>query len=136
MLRSPPDCEGDRARVMCFPHAGGFAFQYIPLGKFLQHRLEVEVFEYCGRGSRRGEVAAASIHAIATDACRAVVYHDGPTILVGVSMGAVVAFEVARRLLKLGNRRQCAVCMPLARWGCRTVHRDRCWRIGIVPMSG
>lgn len=92
------------ARVYCFPYAGGNPRTFLEWQTALDH--EAEVLGVCtpGRWHRAGEPvpsfdalaegAAAAIAAVAAQDAR-------PVYLFGHSLGALVAFEVARRLRDL-----------------------------------
>ena len=86
-------------RLVCFPHAGGSATFYAALAHALGSQVDTQAVQYPGRLERRDEPFPESIAEVAD----AVVSElapclDRPTALFGHSMGAVVAFEVARRL--------------------------------------
>ncbi|WP_051407322.1 thioesterase II family protein [Nocardia sp. CNY236] len=86
-------------RLVCFPHAGGSASYFQPVARALAPDIEVIAVQYPGRQDRRNEpgiddigVLADHIHAIMRT------WPCGPLTFFGHSMGAVIAFEVARRL--------------------------------------
>jgi surfactin synthase thioesterase subunit len=88
-------------RLLCFPHAGGAATYYAPLARALGGAGDVDVLalQYPGRQERLGERCIDSIDALVD----AVVpeldgWLDRPFALFGHSMGAIVAYEVARIL--------------------------------------
>lgn len=87
------------ARLVCLPHAGGSAPFYRPVAMALDPAVDVVAIQYPGRQERRSEPP---IDDMATLADR--VYDllrrqsDIPLTLFGHSMGAVLGFEVARRL--------------------------------------
>ena len=86
-------------RLVCFPHAGGSASYFAPLARLLDPDVEVFAAQYPGRQDRSGEPLIEDIDKLADllfDALTAIV--DRPVLLFGHSMGAVLAFEVARRL--------------------------------------
>lgn len=87
------------SRLVCFPHAGGSASFFLPLSRALSESCEVLSVQYPGRQDRRREKQAASILGLA-DAIAAQIssYCDKPMVLFGHSMGATVAYEVARRI--------------------------------------
>ncbi|MFE0812911.1 thioesterase II family protein [Streptomyces sp. NPDC058794] len=88
-----------RCRLICFAHAGGSASAYHPLSAALAPEVEVLAVQYPGRHDRRGEALVDDLHALADLAHQAVLSWTGePFALFGHSMGAVVAFEVARRM--------------------------------------
>jgi len=88
--------------LICFPHAGGSAGVYRPLAAAAAGVLHAEVFgvQYPGRQDRSGEPVPETLHELA-DQIADVLEHwrPGRTLaFLGHSMGAVVAFETARRL--------------------------------------
>jgi surfactin synthase thioesterase subunit len=86
------------ARLVCFPHAGGSANYYFPLSRALAPAVEVLSVQYPGRQDRLKEKLIGCITELA-DAIFAVLqpWAGGPAAFFGHSMGATVAFEVARR---------------------------------------
>ncbi|BCJ41908.1 oleoyl-ACP hydrolase [Actinoplanes ianthinogenes] len=86
-------------RLVCLPHAGGSAGYYFPVSRALSPRVEVIAVQYPGRQDRRAEPGIDSLQDLARD-----VYEqlrspdDRPLALFGHSMGATVAYEVARLL--------------------------------------
>lgn len=94
-LRRAPE----RVRLVCFPHAGGSASYYTPLARALEVDVDVVALQYPARQDRLNERCIDSIDALVD----AVVpeldgWLDGPFALFGHSMGAIVAYEVARIL--------------------------------------
>ncbi|MFH8470704.1 thioesterase II family protein [Streptomyces sp. NPDC017991] len=91
-------------RLICLPHAGGSASFFFPLSAGLAPDVEVLAVQYPGRQDRRHEPCLDSVSALAdalTDELRD--WLDRPFALLGHSMGASVAFEVARRLEAAGS---------------------------------
>ncbi|MFI9382180.1 thioesterase II family protein [Kutzneria sp. NPDC052558] len=90
-------------RLVCFPHAGGAAPAYLPFAQALSPRLDVVAMQYPGRQDRRSEPFLTTIEAMADAAVEPVLaLADRPVALFGHSMGATVAYEVARRLEERG----------------------------------
>ncbi|MEU3064644.1 alpha/beta fold hydrolase [Streptomyces subrutilus] len=86
-------------RLVLLPHAGGNASFYFPFSQELAAHAEVLTVQYPGRQDRFGEDAPDSIHAMVDGVHRALEPWLGqPLVLFGHSMGALVAFELARRL--------------------------------------
>jgi pyochelin biosynthesis protein PchC len=84
-------------RLVCFPHAGGSASGYFGMAKSFASDVEVLAVQYPGRQDRRRENCVESIPEMAERALAALTgWMDRPTAFFGHSMGAVVAFEVAR----------------------------------------
>lgn len=95
-----------RARLVCFPHAGGSASFYFPVSRALTGLVEVLAVQYPGRQDRLAEPPLTAIGDLADEIAPAI--HGlagGPLALFGHSMGAVVAFEVALRLERDSGRR-------------------------------
>ncbi|WBB80366.1 alpha/beta fold hydrolase [Micromonospora sp. WMMD882] len=86
-------------RLVCFPHAGGSASWFRPVAQALAPEVDVVAVQYPGRQDRRAEPCVDDIGVLA-DRLRAALTGWGPRplTLFGHSMGAVVAYEVARRL--------------------------------------
>ncbi|MFF6808264.1 alpha/beta fold hydrolase [Streptomyces sp. NPDC012616] len=91
-------------RLVCFPHAGGSASFYLPVAAALSPGVDVAAIQYPGRQDRRHEPGPASIAALADEVCAALAEWDDdrPMTFFGHSMGALVAFEVARRMERAG----------------------------------
>ncbi|GAA2332152.1 thioesterase II family protein [Streptomyces violaceusniger] len=95
-------------RLVCFPHAGGSAGTYRTWAVQAPADVEVCAVQYAGRGDRYHEEAAENmgdlVGPIATDLVRAG-FAAAPEALVlfGHSMGAVAAYETARRLSARGQ---------------------------------
>ncbi|QMU77304.1 thioesterase [Streptacidiphilus sp. PB12-B1b] len=92
-----------RVRLVCFPHAGGSASGYHALSAAVSGPdAEPWVVQYPGRQDRYGEPFARSMAEI-VDAVLAELPATGDLALFGHSMGAVLAFEAARRLQAAGR---------------------------------
>ncbi|GGL17887.1 thioesterase [Sphaerisporangium melleum] len=99
-FRPAPDA---RTRLICFPHAGGSAAYFHPVAKALTPGLDVLAVQYPGRQERRQEPCIQDIPTLADRLTAEVLpLADRPMAFFGHSMGAVVAFEVARRLQARG----------------------------------
>ncbi|WP_131770499.1 thioesterase II family protein [Candidatus Protofrankia californiensis] len=98
-------------RLVCFPHAGGSATFFFPLSRELsapaapgRPGVEVIAVQYPGRQDRRGEPAIDTVAELAEKITAALrPWAAEPLTFFGHSMGAVVAFEVARRLRAGGD---------------------------------
>ncbi|GAA3647881.1 alpha/beta fold hydrolase [Nonomuraea antimicrobica] len=84
-------------RLVCFPHAGGVAGFYRPLSTALSPSFEVLAVQYPGRQDRFGEPFPDDLDEL-SDRLAGVLRQAGEVVFLGHSMGAIVAFEVARRL--------------------------------------
>jgi surfactin synthase thioesterase subunit len=92
-----------RPRLVCFPHAGGSASFFRPMAAALTSTVDVVALQYPGRQDRHAEPCvddlgglADRIHAVLSAELRA--DPGRPPALFGHSMGALLAFEVVRRL--------------------------------------
>ncbi|MFH8978142.1 thioesterase II family protein [Streptomyces sp. NPDC017890] len=91
-------------RLVCFPHAGGSASFYFPVSAALSPGVDVAAVMYPGRQDRRAEPGIEDIATMADRAAAALVpFTDRPLTFFGHSMGAVIAFEVARRFERDGR---------------------------------
>lgn len=90
---------GAVVRLFCFAHAGGGAAFFFPWRRALGPRVDVRPVVLPGRESRSREPPFRRLEALLDPLCAAIGPHvDRPYALFGHSMGAVVAYEVARRL--------------------------------------
>lgn len=97
-------------RLLCLPHAGGVAAWYSSLTTALAPRVRALAVQYPGRQDRYAEPGAESIQVLADRLFQILEGDEGdegaqdvPTALFGHSMGAIVAFELARRLEAAGR---------------------------------
>ncbi|MET9935720.1 MULTISPECIES: alpha/beta fold hydrolase [unclassified Streptomyces] len=87
---------------MCFPHAGGSASYWRPLALALSPAVDVAAVQYPGRLDRLREAPVEDLHRLADLIAEALGPSDGrPRALLGHSMGASLAYEVAVRLARL-----------------------------------
>lgn len=103
------DPDGHPALVV-FPHAGGGATFY--RSWLTNPDFSVHIVQYPGREDRISEQLPPSLGALADGVAEALLtLGDRPLYLFGHSMGALVAFEVARRLEAAGRFRQLRLCV-------------------------
>ncbi|MFG3228819.1 thioesterase II family protein [Kitasatospora sp. NPDC048194] len=102
-LRRYHPTEGAAARLVCFPHAGGSAGYFHPVSAALSPYADVLCVQYPGRQDRRAEPGLTSVAELA-DRLHEVLRPcaDRPLAFFGHSMGAVLAYEVARRFARDG----------------------------------
>jgi surfactin synthase thioesterase subunit len=94
----PQAVASDRLRIFCFPFAGGGGSFYLPWRKDLPD-AEICPVQPPGREGRSDEPMPVSFEALADAAARAIApFAGGRHVLFGHSMGALLAFDVARRL--------------------------------------
>ncbi|MCX4987066.1 thioesterase II family protein [Streptomyces sp. NBC_00572] len=97
-------------RLVCFPHAGGAASAFIPLSRALGEHVDVLAVQYPGRQDRRREEPYRSVDAHADALAEAMgPLTDEPYAFFGHSMGAVLAYETAHRLVAAGRPGPCRV---------------------------
>ncbi|WP_410671422.1 thioesterase II family protein [Amycolatopsis sp. cmx-4-68] len=93
------------ARLVCFPHAGGSASYFHPVSAALSPAVEVLAVQYPGRQDRRADPLVDDLIVLADQLAEVVAAAaSGPLAFFGHSMGASLAFEVARRLEARGTR--------------------------------
>jgi pyochelin biosynthesis protein PchC len=86
-------------RLVCFPYAGGAAKYFLPYARSLSTRAEVLAVQYPGRQERRHEPPVDDLMQLTRLVADAVLpLTDRPLTFFGHSMGAALAFEVARIL--------------------------------------
>lgn len=109
-----------RCRLFCFPYAGGSAALFAQWRSFAPPWLGVYAAELPGRGRRMMETPYRSA-STAAEACAAVFEQasDKPFALFGHSMGALIAFEAARRFRASRKAQPASLFVS----GCRAPHR-------------
>ncbi|GAA2710487.1 thioesterase II family protein [Micromonospora olivasterospora] len=95
-----------RTLLFCLPYAGGSAMRiYGRWHRELPDSIEVVPVEYAGRGARIADTPLTSVDAITADIIGVLLGRiDRPYAIFGHSLGALVAFELARRLEHLHGR--------------------------------
>jgi medium-chain acyl-[acyl-carrier-protein] hydrolase len=92
-------------RLFCLPHAGGSAFIFEALANILvSNGFDFCCIELPGRGNRFGEPAIDNIGEMVAHAVEVVnAFNDLPYSLLGYSMGAAIAYEMAHWLARQGR---------------------------------
>lgn len=86
-------------RLFCFPYAGGGDSIFRSWQQSLSDTIEVCPVQLPGRGSRIAEPPCADMNQLVRCAAQALApYLDKPFALFGHSMGALIAFELARHM--------------------------------------
>jgi surfactin synthase thioesterase subunit len=86
-----------RLRLFCFAHAGGRATDFLPWQAQLDPHVEVCGVQLPGRGARWSEEPRMAMPLLVETVARVIERHaDVPFALFGHSLGAILAFEVAR----------------------------------------
>jgi surfactin synthase thioesterase subunit len=98
-LRRYRPAENPDGTLVCLPHAGGSASFFLPVAHALAPRVEVVAVQYPGRQDRRAEPPIEDL-AVLADRIHAVLagQPERPLTIFGHSMGALLGFELARRL--------------------------------------
>ncbi|GFG54671.1 thioesterase [Mycolicibacterium agri] len=98
---------GCTSTLYVFPHAGGSAEYYVPFAKSFSSDVKCLAVRYPGRSGIHDLASFTSISDLAEGACRLLSpahRADGTVAFFGHSMGALVAFDVARRFEAAGGR--------------------------------
>jgi medium-chain acyl-[acyl-carrier-protein] hydrolase len=91
-------------RLFCFPHAGAGGGIFLEWGGRLPRHVQVVGAHLPGRGTRTGEVPLDSVARIVAALSRAIGRWDGvPSVFFGHSFGGIVAYELARALVREGR---------------------------------
>ncbi|MGW0606188.1 thioesterase II family protein [Streptomyces sp. NPDC002644] len=96
-VRSYAPAPAAATRLVCLPHAGGSASFWLPVARALSPLVDVVAIQYPGRQDRRHEPCIDNLPELALRVHEVLgELDDRPTALLGHSMGATVAFELAR----------------------------------------
>jgi medium-chain acyl-[acyl-carrier-protein] hydrolase len=102
---------GDKPlRLLCIPHAGGGASFFNSWTLRLEHALDVVRLQLPGREDRAKEKPLSDIDVVLAEVCPLIDEYlsDRPLIVYGHSLGALIAFEIARHLERQNRP---AVCL-------------------------
>ncbi len=98
------DFRGDphpRLRLFCFPHSGAAASIFYSWNRYLPDSIELNPVQYPGRGPRLAEPLYTRLEPLVEAlACVLPAYLDIPYAFFGHSLGALLGFELARRLAR------------------------------------
>jgi medium-chain acyl-[acyl-carrier-protein] hydrolase len=90
-------------KLFCVPHAGRGASLYMPWRAFLPESMELNSVQLPGREGRLAEAPLRRVSAMAEGLAQHILPRlDRPYVLFGHSMGALICFEAARVLRRLG----------------------------------
>jgi medium-chain acyl-[acyl-carrier-protein] hydrolase len=100
----PRPVNSPRLRLFCFPHAGGGASNYRNWAAGLSDKLEVCAVQPPGREERVDDCPHARLDTLVqTIADQLRPWRSAPFVLYGDEMGALAAFELARRFRRDGG---------------------------------
>jgi surfactin synthase thioesterase subunit len=95
-LRAQPQA---KLRLFCFPYSGAGASLFYPWAEIMPGNVELLAVQYPGRENRIAEAPINQLAPLLDDLVIAIQnYLDKPFAFFGHSLGALVAFELARRL--------------------------------------
>lgn len=121
---------GHRASLLCFPYSGSGAAMFGAWKKDMFPNVELFAVKLPGRESRLNEKPSNNLKLLAEEIADAVADSEvaaGPLFLLGCSVGALLAFEVARSLRRRQIRTDClfaaAARAPQGRWLRGSLHR-------------
>ncbi|MER5208122.1 alpha/beta fold hydrolase [Streptomyces sp. NPDC002825] len=103
------DMPGDlphRLSLLVLPHAGGNAHAYSEWREHLPADVRLLIGQYPGRGARFSEDLPESVDDLALPVVDALPADTGALVVLGHSMGSLVAFEVTRALQAVGRTPQ------------------------------
>jgi len=93
----------EKVNLLCIPYSGGSKYSFSALLKKVPVNLNPVVLELPGRGARSGEKLCHDIALIVEDILRrAVKFTSGPYAIYGHSMGGLLAFLLAKRIVQSG----------------------------------
>lgn len=99
-----PSRHAVRARLVCFPYAGGSGQIFRDWPKTLGPEVEVVGIQLPGRGARMHEAPLQDLGEIVRHICDALAtLPELPFAFFGHSNGALISFEVARELIRRGR---------------------------------
>ncbi|ALF89846.1 MULTISPECIES: thioesterase II family protein [Ralstonia solanacearum species complex] len=109
---------GVRQRVFCFPYAGAGASLYRDWERLGSAGVQACPVQLPGRESRRNETAVEDMEVLADRLLEEMadwLDQPEPFAFFGYSMGGILAYVLASRLLKRGRRMPSAVCVSACR---------------------
>lgn len=138
--------ESEALRLFCFPFAGGNSFAYRPFKENLAGEIEVVSVDLPGHGTLFGRTQLESLDEMADYIVAEIepLLDAKPYAIFGHSMGGMLAFLVARKIMQTAHRqplrlfisaRRPGACLPLFYWTelSREEFLERISRLGGIP---
>lgn len=101
-FRETPNC---KIRMVCFPHAGGSAQDYRKWVEYLPADTDLLAAQMPGRAERMQEKLCSDFDELISNFLQELApFLDKPYFLLGHSLGASLAFEIAKGARRLGYR--------------------------------
>jgi surfactin synthase thioesterase subunit len=99
------DVDGRTPKLYIFPHAGGSARYYVPFASAFSDDIKRIAVQYPGRSGTHDLASFTGIPELARRVCKTLspLESSGSVAFFGHSMGALLAFEVARRFEAQGS---------------------------------
>ncbi len=93
-----------KLRLFCFPYAGGGASAFKSWSEVISDNIELCIFQMPGREERLGEKLITDMYQLVDFLVEEITtYSDRPFAFFGHSMGAIIAYETACHLRKIGS---------------------------------
>jgi surfactin synthase thioesterase subunit len=107
--------ESCRVRLLCFSYAGGAAATFSDFADQFPDHIGCIAIEYPGHGSNRSEPPISDIGELSRILLPEIVHWAArPSAIVGVSMGALVGFEILQRICRAHIPSQIGYFFPIA----------------------
>lgn len=103
-------------KLICLPFAGGSARSFLDWKKYFGKEIDLVAIDYAGRGNRFCEELTESFHETLDDIYPRIVKEiDTEYAIFGHSMGALYAYEIAKKLEQDGLRKPLKVIVSATR---------------------
>lgn len=112
-----------KLKLFCIPYAGGSASVYLKWKTYLHPEIELVPIELAGKGARFYDSVYSSFDECIDDVFNQISSHDSdiPYIILGHSLGAVISYEVTKKIVSESK----ATPVKLILSGCRSPQSAR-----------
>ena len=95
----------NRVKLFCIPYAGGSATVYYKWNNYLKNNIELIPVELSGHGARFNEKLHTNMKSMIEDIYNNIKdkLNDGPYMIFGHSMGALIAYELLYKIKESGD---------------------------------